>query len=464
MNFLFKFLKPAPHLEEMTDQEEIKVKYKYWRVRVMYSMFIGYTLYYLTRKSFAFAMPGISENLGLDKGELGVMGTVLALSYGLSKFFSGVISDQSNPRYFMALGLILTGIFNIFLGFSSSLWLFALFWGLNGWFQGFGWPPCVKLLSNWYSHSERGSWWSSWAVSQNVGAFVAPWVVGFCLLYFGWRYAMFVPGIVCIIGGFFLMNRLSDVPRSKGLPSIEKYRNDYPDEKKKGEEEETLSAKERILSVLKNKFIWVLALAYFFIYFIRTGLEWAPFFMIETKGYSMLKANGIASLVEIGGFLGMLSAGWVSDRVFKARRGPVNALFAMLLFSGLVGFWFFSGGVAWIDSALLVVIGFAIFGPQMLIGVAVSEVAHKNSTATATGLAGWVAYIGSAAAGFPLGKIIDYFGWEGFFMSMVISSVVAVLLLVPLWGVTHSPSKKPEEVSVEPEEVSVKDKEGLKTS
>ena len=441
MNFLLKFLRPAPHLPEIGDKNEVKEKYKYWRIRIMYSTFIGYTLYYLTRKSFSAAMPGISQDLGLDKGELGIMGTVLALSYGISKFFSGVLSDQSNPRYFMSIGLILTGVLNIFLGFSSSLWLFAVFWALNGWFQGFGWPPCVKLLSNWYSHSERGSWWSSWAVSQNIGAFLTPWIVGLCLNYLGWRYAMFVPGLVCIAGGIFLMNRLSDVPRSQGLPTIEKYRNDYPDESKKGTEEETLTAKERIMSVLKNKFIWALAVAYFFIYFIRSGLEWAPFFMIETKGYSLLKANGIASLVEVGGFLGMLSAGWVSDKVFGARRGPVNALFALLLAGGLFGLWFSSGTVEWVDSALLFLIGFSIFGPQMLIGVAVSEFAHKNSTATATGLAGWVAYIGSAAAGAPLGKIIDYLGWNGFLASMVISSLVALMLLLPLWGITHTPEK-----------------------
>ena len=439
MSFLLKFLKSAPHLPEMVDQAEIKAKYKYWRIRVMYSMFLGYTFYYFTRKSFTAAMPGIMADLHLDKAELGIMGTVLALSYGLSKFFSGVISDQSNPRYFMAIGLIITGILNIFIGMSSSLWFFVGFWALNGLFQGFGWPPCVKLLSNWYSHSERGSWWSSWAISQNIGAIVGPLVVCFFLEYYGWRVAMFAPGVLCILGGFFLINRLADVPQSLGLPPIEKFRNDYADQSKKDSEEKVSTSKELMMSVLKNKYIWMLAFAYFFIYFIRTGIgDWTTLFMMESKGYSYVGAVSFVAILEIGGFCGMLSAGWMSDRLFKARRGPVNALYAIVLFLAILCFWYIPGGYDWLSSAMMFIIGFAIFGPQMLIGVAVAELAHKNASATATGVAGWIAYIGSAVAGFPLGKLIDHLGWEGFFWAMVVGSAIPMLLLLPLWSVTRA--------------------------
>ncbi|MBS0627712.1 MAG: MFS transporter, partial [Verrucomicrobia bacterium] len=120
MSLILRFLEPAPILPEISDAETVKAKYKHWRIRIFYSMFLGYIFYYFTRKSFVFAMPALMKELHLDKGELGLMGTIFALTYGISKFFSGVLSDQSNPRYFMALGLILTGVFNIFFGFSSS--------------------------------------------------------------------------------------------------------------------------------------------------------------------------------------------------------------------------------------------------------------------------------------------------------------------------------------------------------
>lgn len=171
------FLRPAPYVEEIQDEDLVKKKYKYWRLRTFYAMYAGYALYYLTRKSLTFALPVLQNDLGFDKFELGLLGTILSLTYGASKFLSGILGDKSNPRYFMSIGLILTGVFNILFGFSSVWWAFALFWGLNGWFQGWGWPGCAKLLTHWYSHSERGRWWAVWNTSHNLGGALIPLLV-----------------------------------------------------------------------------------------------------------------------------------------------------------------------------------------------------------------------------------------------------------------------------------------------
>jgi MFS transporter, OPA family, sugar phosphate sensor protein UhpC len=437
MNSLFNFFKPAPHIEEINDPEKIKTEYKYWRVRILYSMFIGYAFYYFTRKSFTFAMPGLITDLGFDKSQLGMLASIFSITYGISKFASGIISDRSNPRYFMAVGLILTGVFNICFGMASSIFLFALFWGFNGWFQGFGWPPCARFLTHWYSHNERGSWWSTWNVSHNVGAFIIPWIVGACLHFFGWRYAMYVPGVLCIMMGLFLINRLRDTPQSLGLPSIEKFRNDYSDSNKDVEERELTTKEILVEYVLLNPYIWLLAVASFFVYFVRTGInDWTALFLLETKGYSQIGANGCVSLFEVGGFFGSLFAGWFSDRIFGAKRGPVNVLFAVGMFSSILLFWSIPPGYMWLDSLSMFLIGFCIFGPQMLIGVAAAELSHKKAAATSTGFAGCFAYMGAAIAGYPLGKITQEIGWNGFFWSLAICCAISVLLLIPMWGVT----------------------------
>lgn len=140
MNFSLNFLKPAEHTKETKDETVVKKEYRYWRIRIFYGMFIGYVFYYFTRKSFTFAMPALMNDLGFDKAQLGILGSMLYITYGLSKFASGVMSDQSNPRFFMAIGLIITGIMNICFGCSSSMLFFVIFWGLNGWFQGWGGP------------------------------------------------------------------------------------------------------------------------------------------------------------------------------------------------------------------------------------------------------------------------------------------------------------------------------------
>lgn len=439
---ILSIFSPAPYLPEITDENEVKKDYKYWRHRIFYSMLIGYALYYLTRRSFTFAMPGLITDLGFDKSQLGILGSVLSITYGMSKFISGVLADRSNPRYFMALGLFLTGVCNILFGLSSSLGMFIIFWGANGLFQGFGWPACARSLTYWYSHSERGTWWSAVSVAHNVGAFIAPWIVGFSLQYLGWRSGMYIPGITCIVGSLFLVNRLRDTPQSLGLPTIEKFRNDYQSKTDKNGEQKQ-STKELLKGVLLNKYIWILAIAYLFLYILRMGVgDWTALFLYEVKGYGALGSSGTSSFFEAGGFLGCLAAGWSSDRLFAAKRGPVCVLFALGILVSIFLFWIVPPGYVILDWITIFFMGFMIFGPQMLIGICASELCHKKAAATANGFVGWVAYIGAAVAGYPMGLVIDHAGWNGAFIVLLVCALVHLVLLLPLWGVTRASVEK----------------------
>ncbi len=436
---IFSWLKPAPHIAEIQDENLVKKQYKYWRLRIFYGMYIGYIFYYFTRKSFTFAMPALMNELGFDKGDIGILASVLSISYGVSKFVSGVMADRSNPRYLMGFGLILTGIFNIFFGLSSSVLIFAVFWGLNGWFQGWGWPPCNRLLTHWYSQKERGRWWGAWNSSHSVGGAVIPLLVAVCIEYWGWRYAMYIPGAMCIAVGLFLINRLRDTPQSLGLPPIEKFKNDYPQGKKLDEKE--LSVKEVIFKhVINNKFIWVLAASYFFVYIVRTAVnDWTFLYFVQAKGYSNIVAGACVFWFEIGGICGSLIAGWASDRLFDGKRGPVSVLFCLGMVLAVSAFWF-SPNIPVVDSILMFVVGFLVFGPQLLIGMAAAELSHKKAAATSNGFVGCFSYLGAAAAGYPLGIISEIWGWYGFFVVLTACCLISVALLLPLWSVKSNPA------------------------
>ena len=444
---IFKIFQHPPLEKEITDKEEIKKKYKYWRLRIFYSMYIGYAFFYLTRKSFTFAMAPMMSDLGFTKTDLGILGSILYITYGISKFVSGIMSDRSNPRYFMAVGLILTGIFNIFFGLSSSLILFAIFWGLNGWFQGWGWPPCARLLTHWYAQTERGTWWGVWSTSHNVGGALIPLIIAAVAAAYGWRIAMFAPGVLCITLGFFLINRLRDTPQSLGLPTIEKFKAHKEDKNHAAvfeEEEEDvgieLSKKEILMDyVLKNKFIWMLGFSYFFVYIIRTAInDWGLLYLYEAKGFTLMSAAACIFSFELGGFFGSLSSGWISDVLFKGKRGPVNVLYSLGVILAAVALWYTPFGSLIFANVAMFFTGFLIFGPQMLIGVAAAELSHKNAAGTATGFIGWFAYSGAAFAGFPFGLIAQSWGWDLFFTVICICAVFSVLLLMPLWSATKA--------------------------
>jgi len=437
-------LKPELPQGEIESADEIKAKYKYWRIRIFYSIYVGYALFYFTRKSFTFSMPALINDLGFDKADLGFLGTLLAVTYAISKFVSGMISDKSSLRILMGVGLILTGVLTIFVGLSSSVLFFAIFLGLNGFFQGWGSPPCAKLLTYWYSQTERGRWWGWWNTSHNIGGAVIPILCAFAIQAFGWRYAMYLPGTMAIIVGIILINRIRNSPKQLGLPTIEKYRNDYPEDVEKGEveKEKNLSTKEILFEhILKNKFIWILAISYFFVYIVRISIyDWVQLYLMEEKGYTLMVAGSCVFWFEIGGIFGSLAAGYLSDTVFKGRRGPVNILFTVGVIGNLMVLWFIPSASLLTISIATFVFGFLIFGPQMLIGMAAAELVSKEAAGTATGFAGLFAYAGAACAGWPVGRLIEDFGWPAFFLLLSICASIAVLLLVPLWSKRARPA------------------------
>ncbi|WP_297474878.1 MFS transporter family glucose-6-phosphate receptor UhpC [uncultured Photobacterium sp.] len=407
-------------------------RYKYWRLHIMISMYIGYAGFYLTRKNFTYAMPTMIADLGWDKADIGMMGTLFYLTYGCSKFISGMISDRSNPRYFMGIGLIATGIINICFGFSSSVVAFTLLWIANAWFQGWGWPACSKLLTTWYSRSERGLWWSCWNTAHNVGGAFIPLLVGFLTMHYGWRYGFFIPGIIAIVIGIGLCWRLRNKPTAMGLPSVGLWRNDYLEVAQENEGIGLTQRQVLFKYVLTNKYLWLLAVSYVLVYIVRTAInDWGNIYLTEQHHYSLLSANGALSLFEVGGLLGSLVGGWGSDKLFGGNRGPMILLFSMGIFLAVAALWLMPVTNYSLQAGCFFAIGFFVFGPQMLIGMAAAECSHKDSVGAATGFVGLFAYMGAALAGYPLAIIMNHYHWTGFFVVISVAAAFIGLLLLP---------------------------------
>jgi len=426
------FLTSEQPTKQITDQVQINATYQYWRLHLMLSMYLGYGMFYFTRKSLNFAMPALISDLGLAQSDIGFLGTLFYITYGLSKFFSGMVSDQAKPSYFMGLGLVATGIINIIFGLSSSLYMFATLWVANAFFQGWGWPPCAKLLTTWYSRSERGFWWSIWNTCHNLSGALIPIVIGFVAMTWGWRYGFILPGCFAIFVGIVLCFRMQDKPTSLGLPSVGEWRDDQL-EKQHEQEGKGLSFKKILTTyVLGNKYIWLLCSSYFLVYIVRTAInDWGNLYLMQRHGFELFSANAAVSMFEIGGFLGSLFGGWGSDRFFRGNRAPMILIFALGIFASVSALWLTPLDNFMVLSGCFFCIGFFVFGPQMMIGMAAAECSHKDVAGTATGFVGLFGYLGAALASYPLALIIEQFSWQGFFSVITLSAACIGLLILP---------------------------------
>lgn len=413
--------------------EQVSQRYRELRPRLLYAMVIGYAAFYLTRRSISQVMPVMQLELGLDKADIGLLGTMFYLVYGASKFLSGMISDRMPAQWFMGGGLIVTGILNILFTFCGSWNALLLVWTLNGFFQGWGWPPCAKLLTHWYSRNERGFWWGCWNTSINLGGALVPLLSGWLAMRWGWQAALLLPGVMGIVIGLWLCWRLCDTPAAQGLPTVGEWRND-PLERWQEQHSPPMRMRDILRqAVLANRTIWLLGASYVLVYLIRIALnDWGNLWLTEAHGVNLLSANTTLTLFELGGVIGALFAGWGSDLLFRGQRAPMILLFSFGLFLSMAALWLAPVHHRVLLSVCFFSLGFFVFGPQMLIGLAAVEYSHKDAPGTVTGFLGLFAYLGASLAGWPLAQVMQNYGWSGFFALLTAAAGCIGVLLMPL--------------------------------
>lgn len=430
---MFGFLRPAPAVKCLPS-EQIGPTYKKLRYRVFAGIFLGYAAYYLVRNNLALAMPDILKaHPSYTNAQLGTALTGLSVAYGASKFLMGSVSDRSNPRWFLPLGLLLSCAIMLACGtvkaVFDSLVLTIVLQTMNGWVQGMGWPPCGKTVVHWFGTKERGLVVSLWNVAHNLGGALVATLAAFAVMVFHDWGAMFYFNALVAAGvavvTFLLMR---DTPQSCGLPSVEEYKNDYPPGYSAAHER-MFSFKEILVEhVLRSRFLWAIAIANAFAYFVRYGVvNWIPTYLQTAKGFSFSESSRAWALYEFAAIPGTIACGWISDRVFKGRRAPATMLFMSLTLVAVIVYWFNLKGPLWIDYAALIAIGFLIYGPIMMIGLHALDLVPKKAAGTAAGFTGFFGYVfGSAISGTGVGWIADHFGWRGVFITMVVCCVLTV--------------------------------------
>nr|WP_303429242.1 phosphoglycerate transporter protein PgtP [uncultured Muribaculum sp.] len=448
---MWKFLAPPAYKAEMP-AEKVDSNYKKLRWQVFLGIFIGYAGFYIVRKNFSMAIPELAP-FGFETGELSIVLSMNAIAYALSKFLMGSVSDRSNARVFLPLGLVLAAISMAFMivpvtaiGPEHKMWAIALMAVLNflvGWFNGMGWPPCGRVMTHWFSIKERGTKMSIWNCAHNVGgALVGPMAVYGAIWFGSWFYGSQTkyyfligtyafPAAVAIFIAILAYILIRDTPQSCGLPSIEKYRNDYPKNYSE-KHEQVLTAKEIFFKyVFNNKMLWFIAIANAFVYMVRYGcLDWAPAFLKDSQGYDIKDAGWAYFAYEFAAIPGTLVCGWLSDKVFKGRRAITTIIFMALVAVFILLYWRFSYNYT-IVTLSLIGIGFFIYGPVMLIGVQALDLAPKNAAGTAAGLTGFFGYFFGTAilANIVIGYVAGSVGWDWTFVLLLAACALSILFI-----------------------------------
>lgn len=426
---------------------------RYQRIRwtVFISLFLGYSSYYFSRKSYTFAIPALIRDLKLKKNELGVITSGFSAMYGLGKFSGGLLSDTLSPRTMFTAGMFLTGVINITIGFTGNVWLLTFLWSVNGSAQGCGWPPCTKLLREWFSPYELGTLWSLLTAGCNLATSISPILTAYLTTNYGWSAAFITPGISTAVISVLVYFVICDSPSEIGLDEFIQ-RTTVPSNT---EHKTAMTKREQIVALLRSPFLWILSVGYLVTLFVKTGVgEWTQLFLIQTIGKSQYDSSIAMSFLEIGGLFGSISSGYITDKLVQkygtstvsSPRIPPMILFAFIQLACvyLLHTAVTSTTSLWLISALIFGIGFSLYTAINLYGVLAVENGPPGLSGTSHAIVALAANVGATLAGIPLTTISKSYDWGGVFVVLELASLFCGCLLIGARNVSRhmiDPSK-----------------------
>ena len=414
--------------------ESVSLRLKSWQKKMFWLMWVTYASFYLCRVNISVALPGIMDEFGLTKTNMGLVLSALFLMYAVGQFINGQLGDKLNSRRIIAVGLLCSAVLNLVFGFLGGLLgLMIVVWGLNGYFQSMGWGPTVKAMANWFPRDVRGRIAGRLGTCYIVGGAISWLLAGAVIRYLGWRATFWVPSTICMIVAVHWFIRARNAPEEIGLPSVE--------DQEKGIEDTTVRADEHIGFVrtlkitLLNPAVWFTALALFGLNIVRYGfMSWAPTFMFEEQGATISVAAYKAIAFPVAGILGAVFAGWVSDAVFQKRKALVA--FIMLILLAVFCYLFrIIPCENWVISLMiLLVIGFLTFGPHVLIVTALPvDLGSRKAASSVTGFIDAMGYAGASLTGVGTGYLIDKFSWNAAFYFWVGGAIMAAAMMIYVW-------------------------------
>ncbi len=400
---------------------------KVWRARILGTTWLSYAGFYFCRKNFAIAKTSIRDAFEVTNSEVAHLFTAYLVAYMLGQFLVSFLGRRTAARLLLLTGMGVTLLCNLVFGFTVLLgpagyWPMLIFMVVNGFAQATGWPGNVGVLCNWLKRRERGKTMAIWATSYQLGSILAKAFAAFMLgalslTWSFWGASVVMLGVWVL---FFLFER--DQPEDVGLPPIvEEVEIEVPAGQADPVSRGGLGWDRGVMTT-----IVMMGMTYFVFKFLRYSLDsWSPLAVEGLFGLEPEHAGYISTLFDWVGFLGVLLAGWASDRFFRGRRyqmivgmtfGMVCA-FVFLATVGVDSLWLFAMGLS--------LCGFMLMGPDSLIsGAGAIDVGGRSGAVVAAGLINGLGSIGPIFQEEVIGWLLDNHG-----IDMVLRLLIGISLL-----------------------------------
>uniref|UniRef100_A0A1A8H6X6 Glucose-6-phosphate exchanger SLC37A2 n=1 Tax=Nothobranchius korthausae TaxID=1143690 RepID=A0A1A8H6X6_9TELE len=452
----------------------------WYRGFILFLTFLFYTAYHLSRKPISIVKSELHKNcstvirpvdLNITDNDtwcdwvpfdqdnyqtlFGVLDNSFLVAYAIGMFFSGIFGERLPLRYYLSVGMLLSGVFTCLFGLGyyweiHSLWYYAFIQVMNGLMQTTGWPAVVACIGNWFGKGKRGFIMGVWNSHTSVGNILGSLIAG-VFVSSAWGMSFIVPGIIIASTGilcfFFLVEKPEDVnctpPQYHSVQEINETEPLLPNGNQsinRSISTETPAIVEdhskaiSFCGALRIPGVVEFSLCLMFAKLVSyTFLYWLPLYISNVAHFKAKEAGDMSTLFDVGGIVGGIMAGLVSD----FTGGRASTCYVMLIAAAPMLFLYNYIGQQslGITIGMLLVCGALVNGPYALITTAVSadlgthESLRGNSRAlsTVSAIIDGTGSIG-AALGPLLAGVISPTGWHNVFYMLIAADVLACLV------------------------------------
>ncbi len=367
-------------------------------------VFLATLINFLDRLTISVLAPVITTQLHLTNLQFAGISTWFLIAYAASQGFSGRIFDRIGTRRGFTVAVFLWSLAAIAHAFARGLGSLSFVRLLLGLAEGGNWPGAAKMVAEWFPIHQRALGMAIVNSGSAVGSVLAPPVIIWLQLEFGWRTAFIATGALGF-GWLILWRLFYETP--------ERHHAITPEELALLQNDQAPARQFGWLELLKFRETWAIILVRFFtdpVWWLY--ITWLPLYLYNVRGFSLKQIGLFAWVPYVAAGAGSLFGGWLAG--YLIRRGwSVNRSRKLVV---VIGALLMSCGIlaATAESAMtaLAFIGVVLFGFQSFISnvqTLPSDFFPKEAVASVAGLSGFGAGIGAILLTLTTGFVVDHF-------------------------------------------------------
>jgi len=397
-----------------------------WAVAVFCAF--GLAINYIDRSAISVSLPFMTQDFHLTATEKGLVLSAFSWSYALMQLPAGRLIDRFGERVMFGASVLIWSLFTAATAFASS---FATLLGLRlglGVGEAGAYPGAAKTVSNWFPLRLRGRATSVYDSGARIGSAAATPLIALIIGLWGWRAVFLIAGTLGVLWaiGWWAWYRRPDV--KAGVNDAERA---IIHESHREEDAMNLHPEVepmRIIDLFKQRTVWGMMLGFFCLNFMITFfLTWFPSYLVNERGFDLLKLGIFGSIPPIAAILGSWAGGLTGDYLLKRgwslNKARKTCLVGGMLVCSLIALAAIAPQ-AW-QALVLMSISYAASAFTIVtIWCLPADVVDASTVATLGGTQNFFANIGSALSPIIIGALYGATG--SFEVPLLLTGIVVV--------------------------------------